>query len=304
MRLDKRIKIYGGDMFRPQLNMEDVVSGEGKLVDVYSSDSKLSNDNVVYSEKAVVFVGSPIVYPKMDYLFRPWCRIKSLDDKIIDRLIMDLMFLNPNLSGLGVNRMTSWIVSFFVDTDEDGSKLVTYDQLLPISKRLCGMYRGGDVDIVQVDKLVLYKSNSLLLPDDRRWYSNKFRHEHISGLLGELIHQGAIIASENISSLRKISKSCVVHYTPSDKVKTIKTYNKNVLPKTIRLIEDDNNYRYFSSDITEIKYKEFISIYDNKLPLDYYTDKLSISKRTAVEFKRYFDYGVGFDNEGLQEGLK
>lgn len=283
MILDKRIKVFKGCIFRPQLSMEDVVSGQGELIDVYSSDVNLSSEEVQFSEKALLFLDKPIVYPNMTYLFS--MRLRSLDNPILERLIRDLMFLNPHLKDEGVKKMTSWIISFFVGVNDDKKKFITYEDLLPIAYKYCEEYYGGDVEIIESDKIILYKANSLLLSDDKRWHTNQYRNKKISKMLGEVIHQGVILASETLHRNLKISKSSVVEYSRSEEVRTVRKMNFHILPESEKMLNDENSRRYFLRQDTLDKYVAFEDIYEEGKPLDYYVNQLNISKTTALEFR-------------------
>jgi hypothetical protein len=280
MVLDNRVTVYGSDVFRPRLSMEDV--NGGLLVDVYSSNESLAtNGGLSFSEKAMVFLNNPLVIPNTKYLYSS--RLTSLKDPLLKRCVRDLMFLNPNIGDVGIGKMATWIVRYFVGNDENDNKALSYEELLPTVARFCGEYGGGDVDIIETNRVILYKRNSLLSGNDKRWYSNHYRGKRVSSLFADLIHEGAIIASSRVYKDLIIGKPTVLKYT--DKLKTIRTLNKYIAPRTLLLLEDENTTRHFKTQASLDKYLDFVEMYDGKKSLDRYTHALGISKSTAVEFK-------------------
>jgi hypothetical protein len=282
MVLDSRITVFGSSGFRPKLSVQDVKIGFGDEVEIFSSNESLSNDDVQYSEKALLFLDKPICVPNMNYLFVR--KLNSLKDNMLERLVRDLMFLNPSLSGQGANTMTSWILGFFVASGEDGKKVITYEQLLPKVIFLCEKYEGGDVDIIESNKVILYKKESLLTPDNKRWYSNYYRNKRMSYLRGEIIHEAAILASKIEHRLLKISKPIVLDH--ANEINNMKALNKHIEERTIRFLEDENKYKPLVSRKTTEKFDLFKKVYQEGVPLDFYTKELSVSKCTAVAFKK------------------
>jgi len=282
MLLDSRVKVYGKDVFRPKLSIVDVKRGNGVLVDVFSSNDELSKDGVNFSEKALTFVDEPIVIPNSSYLY--YTRLRTVDDVILERLVSDLMFYNPNIGEVGISKMVSWIVSYFVGCDKENRKLITHEQLLPRVSELCDKYHGGDIDIIQNNRVILYSLESMLTKHDKQWYSNYYRSKRISNIRAELIHEGALIASKNLHKYLKITKPRVVDFTKD--TNSVMVMNRYISEKTVQFLEDENNRRYFKSDETIRKYIIFTESYDKNKPLDFYTEQLNISKSTAVEFKK------------------
>lgn len=283
MVLDERIKLLGDSDFRPQLSSQDVKKGYGLEVDVFSSNESMSNHGIEYSEKALLFLDKPICVPNTSYLFQR--RLYSIkDDKKIERVVKDLMFINPNINEYGIKNMTSWIVNFYVYTNDAGKKRITHEQLLPKVSYYCEKYKGGDVDIIESSKVVLYKKDSLLTPEDKRWYSNHFRNKTVSKMLGDAIHEAAILAAETEHEYLKLTYAILLDHT--DKIKDIKTIKRNVEERTVRFFEDENKVRCIETRTTAEKFNSFKEVYDNNYPLDFYTKELNISKTTAVGFKK------------------
>jgi hypothetical protein len=284
MRLDGSVKVYNSSVFRPRLSFGDIIKGNGVLVDVCSSNASLYNGNSLFTEKALVFLEKPITVPNLSYRYST--RIWSLKDSIIERCVKDLVFLNPRISDSGICKMVVWMGSYMVGSVKEGDgfkKAVSYEELLPVVSNFCFKYSGGDVDIIETNKVILYKRESLLTKEDKVKYSNIYRSQRISFLKGEIIHEGAIIASKIIDRLLKINKPLVLKY--SEDINSIVVLNRYIEPRTISFLEDENNNRYLKSELSYNKYLEFIEMYDGKKSLDRYTHALGISKSTAVEFK-------------------
>lgn len=281
MVLDSRVKVYGSSIFRPQLSMEDIVFGYGEKVELFSSNDSLSKDEVQFSETALVFLDKPIVVPNTSYRYSN--KFYKLNDEYIERCVKDLMFINPNLDGVGINKMTSWIVSFLVGTNKENVKVLNYEDLLPIVAKFSEKYSGGGIDIIEDDKIVFYKMTSLLKKKDKRWYSNHYRHKRDAGLKGELIHSTALMASRTIHLKRKITKSLILSYI--ENIKAMRILNKYIEPRTIRFLEDENSRRYFKTDESLMKFLIFSETYNEDYTLDFYTRELNISKTTAMEYR-------------------
>lgn len=279
MILDSRVIRLSPDRFRFSLSTSDINTGEGSGVVVSSSNSSLydSNGQYEYVEEALVFLDSPIVVPSMSYVYR--VRLYSVTDPYLDRVIGDLMFLNPGIGVKGLNKLTSWVVSYFVGIDDNGDKVLRYEDLRPIVSRLS----ISEHQIIESDRIILYKDSSLLFGKDKRWYSNVFRSRYISTLKGELIHQGALLASKRVYEHLILSRMLVLHHTNG--INSVNTLNKYIEDRTLRFLEDSNYSRHFKTQVTAKNFVKFLDCYRPDLALTYYVDNLGISKRTAVDFR-------------------
>jgi hypothetical protein len=278
MVLDIRVRRLGSSDFRSRLTVGDIVDGVGEVVEVSSSNAELSNDDIQYYEDALVFIDKPIVLPNMPYLYNT--RLYRLDDVFLLRVIGDLVFLNPGIGSRGINKMVSWIVRFLVGENDSGDKVLSYEQLHPMVGGMIGLPHV----IIENDRIIVYQRESLLEGSDKRWYSNHYRDRYMSILAGELIHQGALLASKRLYEKLILSKGMVLHHTKD--INAIKTLNKHIEDRTVSFLEDENNKRYFKTKVSVDKFKKFVEIYDESISLSGYEEMLGISRKTAVEFKR------------------
>jgi hypothetical protein len=284
MVLDIRVRRLGSSEFRSSLTFGDIVKGNGEVVHVSSSNSDLSNNDVQYFEDALVFIDRPIVIPNMPYLYNT--RLYRLENVFLLRVVGDLVFLNPGIGARGINKMVSWIVRFLVGENDSGDKVLTYEQL----RALVGGMIGLDHTIIENDRIIVYGRESLLEGSDKRWYSNHYRDRYMSILAGELIHQGALLASKVLYEKLILSKAMVLDHTKD--IKAIKTLNKHIEGRTVSFLEDENNKRFFKTQWTVDKFKKFVEIYDESISLSGYEEKLGISRKTAVEFKKILNRGI------------
>ena len=285
MELDDRIKALSSDSFRSSIYLEDVRKGYGDIVTVYSSDDRFKGANGVYmSEEAVVFKDKPIVVPSMRYLFAT--KIGSVRNHLLKRAVQDLMFLNPNIGDEGLDKMADWLlqhmVRYNVDEVRGTGEFAISSQEMRDAVHLIAE-GSSDCEIIETNKIVLYKRYSLLTKEDKRYYTNMYRGERISSLAEELIHEGAIMASENIHKLMKITKPRIQEHS-TEKL-SISKINRYMSDRTVKLLEEENNFRYFVTQKSVDKFEEFLEMYSDETPMSVYVDKLGISYSTVIKYR-------------------
>lgn len=106
----------------------------------------------------------------------------------------------------------------------------------------------------------------------------------------ELIHQALIWIIEDNNGLLKINTRHICELIPA--IGSRVTVGKNMLPKTLRLMNDVNNNALFASKLTLDKFIKFCNTYDESKTLDFYASELGMSKRTVFEFRKIINDGI------------
>ena len=282
MELDSRVKRLSPGEFRSDIHREDIRKGYGELVVVYSSDERFVDDRGMnISEEALVFVDDPIVVPNMKYVFK--VRIRSVRNHMLKRVVSDLMFLNPNIGTEGIKRMAEWIMRVMVHYDKEEKRYaIDRGSLIDAIELLKDSQEVVDMEIIEKNKVILYKRYSALTPSDKAHYGMEYRGMRIGKLADEIIHEAAIYASEKIHEMLKIKQRHVIEYSKEPITRYM--YNRYIQDRTVRFLEDENNFRHFESDKSLEKFLLMIDMYDESKPVRYYTESLGISSSTALNY--------------------
>ena len=317
MQLDDRIRVLKPNEFRTHLTSNDVIlndviaeaifveGGYLKDSDGYKIKDLSAEDRVLIEEEVYTFVGSPIVVPSMPYMFYGG-KLRGIDSVKLYYAVRDFTFLNPLIGKGGLIKMSKHIHRHLVYWEHMETPSISLSDLTKEVIRIHYSLDLSNLDIVETNKVVLFKHHSLFDVECKKRISNLYRYSRHVALTLDLLYNGAIYAVENTPRLLKVSnpkvKESISMYVDdynkknkkqgldlapmSNTLKSDNTYYKYLArsPKTKKYLDLNNADRIFKTDLTYEKYLQFLDI-DIDYTLDKFAKELEVSKSTIIIFK-------------------
>lgn len=271
-----RIKLNRDGEFRDKLHYEDVLYDEVIIAkpnilqkEPIPEDREENIGVITWDSIPVGDIGSYYVKGVVD-----------VTSNYFDRLAMRLLWINPNINLAGLNKMATFIHSNFIK-----NKGITKRQVLTelIVKNKLG---GWDRNILNRTQLTFFKRKSFIRTEDKIRISKKVRHSFNSSILGELIHNSALIAIEEDLKFIKVSNKRVFELAKNKEMTTIKTMMNHIREHTVAVLEEHNVNRYFKTKKTYEKYKEFLEL-PQGLTTREISKRLGVSLSTINIYRNY-----------------
>jgi len=274
MDRDSRIKKVRKGEFRSRLALEDVEVD--KNTEMYSITNTYNRE-----ESVMVCCKDPIPCPLMQYIF--YLKITTIKDKYLKRMVGDLMYLNPGIDAEGIRKMTMFIVTSLVYKKPDSGYSLTYEELHPVVEKLAAIAEIEGVE-VYADKVVLFEKDTMLTGNERQQIGAQTRAYRDGYLNSEIIHNKAlqIVGRQEPYAVSKV----VVHKEVKDKkgLKTIKTFNKHIAGKTLKVLEESLEERKFRSPREADQFEVYKDCREKKMSTAQMVKKMGVSFSTLAYF--------------------
>jgi hypothetical protein len=274
---------------RTELCIEDVYIPHIEIL----KELKLISVLPVGEEQIYVFK-EPFRVPHFNLFYAS--KITSASDKYLPELITRLYYLNPGTDEFNLKRITEFVLQNFVTRVHAESEVMYGKEIMVPSISYTKM--NNMVKIItsaptitsylpDTERYIMYSRNSKLSREEKIGINAKIRAAVAVSYYEKAIHNATEYLIELGDSI-KISYNSIketnLAVDNGNKQLSISTIHRHIAPRTKKVIDEVNRYRYFKSELTRKKFKKFLTL--PSMTLDEYTKKLAISKSTALEFKQ------------------
>lgn len=271
-----RIKSLDPGQFRNKVYINDL--------EPYPGDRFYEVVNSIGVTEQVMIPGGNVEYPSFAGFVTPWIRAKmTLTCPEMDKLIQELLFINPDIDGLGIYKMAEFLKKTF--NFRDNIKTV-----YAVVKEKAGLARFAEYQPVRY-RACFFQQNSLLTSEERRQIGLEAYHFKMAILNGELIHWEVqeLVDKVQYKITKKLVQETMSVSSDNRKRKvaerTPKTFYKYFLPITMRLLKDQNAVAPFKSDDDHHKFLQFVSMEDSMTYREIQKE-LGVSHNTISKFKK------------------
>ena len=269
--------------FRLELFLEDIVVDSV----VYVEPTRLKDQLIPEDREEPIGIMFDMSIPVSNfgiYYHRP---IDNLDNKYFEVLVERIMWMNEGIDFDGLKRVVEHIYSKWIKDKGSISKRSILKKILDLTPIF-----DTDENNITHSKSVFYKRNSLLSPAEKMKLTIKYRDRRISYLVGEIIHESAMIAMENHrvkDKLLRLGKKAVLQEVQTKKaIATVRTMLKHMHGKTATAIVEYNVNKVFKTEKAYNKYKKFLTLPSNAGNREV-SRRLGISLSTVQQYKELRD---------------
>lgn len=270
---DSRIARVQANNFRVSIGYEDIYPAF--ISDVIQQENPYNRN-----ESVALFIDDPIRVPSVSIYYR--AKITGIQDPYLVELCTKLVYLNENINEFGIKGLTTYVVNHFVAMD-GAYPAVSHEAMFAYLMENLQLHEYRNIDAM-VDMVVVYSKNSLLDTKTKILLSNKMRVLRSSKLSGELIHNAAIAAIEELHIKLQITNPRVLERVDEHSIKTVRTLKKHMRKDTQAVLEEENRTRVFKTTKVLEKFEAFLEL-PTPVSLRDAANLLGVSKGTIVEFK-------------------
>jgi len=264
--------------FRLELFLEDIVPTSL----VYVQPDRLRDQLIPEDREEIVGTIGGFSIPVSNFGVYYFNRIDKLESNYFEVAMQRLMWLNEGIDFEGLKKLTEYIHSRWIkDTKKIGKRDI-----------LKALLESVNMDInsenITHTKNVFYSRSSLLSSKEKMRITIRYRNEKLSALLGELIHESAMVAIEvhelSEESILKLGKTQVLREVQTRRaISTVRTMVKHMQGRTASALVEYNVDKIFKTKKAYVKYKKFLTLPE-------YTGNREMSRRLGVSLSTVQQY--------------